>query len=70
MLLPNFGDPSLTVEFDMTVVEALRENENDKAKRRQTYMATGILTINEVRREMNLPPVEWGDRPSSNGHRV
>ena len=48
MLLPNFGDPSLTVEFDLTVVEALRENENDKAKRRQTYVATGILTINEV----------------------
>ena len=70
MLLPNFGDPSLTLEFDMTVVEALRENENDKAKRRQTYVATGILTINEVRQEMNLPPVEWGDRPSVDGHTV
>lgn len=55
------------VEFDLGVVEALRENENDKAKRRQMYVTTGVMTINEVRAEMHLPPVEWGDgmgRPS------
>ena len=70
MLLPNFSDPALTVEFDLTVVEALRENENDKAQRRQVYVNTGILTINEVRQEMNLPPVEWGDWPSADADRV
>ena len=58
MLLPNFGDPSLTVEFDLSVIEALKENENEKATRRNLYVTTGILTINEVRREMNLPPIE------------
>ena len=67
MLMPNFGDPSLSVEFDLSVVEALRESENDTAKRRQLYVNTGILTVNEVREEMNLPPVEWGDSPSING---
>ena len=56
-LLPNFGDPSLFVEFDLSVVEALRENENDKASRRQTYVSSGIMTINEAREEMNLPPL-------------
>ena len=49
------------MEFDLTAVEALQESENDKAKRRQVYTEAGIMTINEVRADMNLPPVEWGD---------
>ena len=69
MLLPNFGDPGLTLQFDTSVVEALQEAENDKASRRQTYVSTGVMTINEVRREMDLPPVEWGDSPPGrSGH--
>ena len=56
-LVPALGDPSLYVEFDTSVIEALRESENDKAKRRQIYVNAGIMTVNEVRREMNLPPV-------------
>ena len=69
MLLPHLGiDVSdVQVGFDLTVVEALRENENDNAKRRQTYVSTGIMTVNEVRREMDLPPVEWGDGPPGAG---
>ena len=68
-LLPNLGRDTtgLFIEFDLSTVEALRENENDKAKRRETYVNTGILTINEARQEMNLPPVEWGDRPPGDG---
>ena len=54
-------DSELFVEFDTGAIEALRESENDKASRRQGYVRTGIMTVNEVRREMNLPPVEWGD---------
>ena len=64
MLVPNFGDPSLVVEFDLSIIEALRENENDKARRRQIHVESGIMTINEARQELNLPPVEWGDGPS------
>ena len=56
-LLPNFGDPSLFVEFDLSEIDALRESENDRATRRQKYVASGIMTINEVREEMNLPPL-------------
>ena len=59
-LLPSIGEPSLFVEFDTSVVEALREGENDKARRRQMYVSAGIMTVNEVRREMNLPPLEGG----------
>ena len=67
MLLPNFGDPSLFVEFDLGDVDAMRENENDRASRRRQYVAAGIMTINEARRELSLPPVEWGDRPPMAG---
>ena len=67
LLLPNFGDPSLFVEFDTSEVEALQENESDKATRRKTYVSGGIMTVNEVRQEMNLRPVPWGDGPSESG---
>ena len=59
-LLPTLGDPSLFVEFDTSAIEALRESENDKARRRQTYVSAGIMTVNEVRKEMNLPAVGEG----------
>ncbi len=57
-LLPHFGDDSLTVEFDLSGVEALKESEENKAKRRNIYVKAGIMTVDEVRREMNLPPLE------------
>ena len=60
MLLPNFGDPSLFVEFDLSEVQALRESENDLASRRQQYVSSGIMTVDEVRQEMNLPPLGKG----------
>ena len=63
-LLPNFGDPSLVAEFDVSEIDALRESENDRAERRRKYVGSGIMTINEVREEMNLPPVSWGNGPS------
>ncbi len=56
-LLPHFGDESLAVEFDLSGVEALKESEENKAKRRSIYVKAGIMTVDEVRREMNLPPV-------------
>ena len=60
-LLPLLGDPTLFVEFDIGAIEALRESENDKARRRQLYVSAGIMTVNEVRQEMNLPPVPERD---------
>ena len=63
-LLPNFGDPSLVAEFDLSEIDALRESENDRAERRRKYVGSGIMTVNEVREEMNLAPVSWGNGPS------
>jgi SPP1 gp7 family putative phage head morphogenesis protein len=34
--------------------------EQDRADR-QTYVQAGIMTINEVREEIGLPPVKWGE---------
>ena len=56
-LLPHFGDDALTVEFDLSGVEALKDSEENKAKRRRIYVQSGIMTVDEVRSEMNLPPI-------------
>ena len=56
-LVPHFREPGLAVEFDLSGVEALKESEENKAKRRRMYVEAGIMSVDEVRREMNLPPV-------------
>ena len=66
MLRSNFADPpGLSVSFDLSEIEALRDGENDRAQRRQTYVGAGIMTVDEVREEMGLPPL----RPESGGSR-
>ena len=61
MLVPQFGDESLFVEFDLSQIEAIQEDANAMALRQQNDVVKGIVTINEVRQERNLPPVPWGD---------
>lgn len=56
-LIPLFKDPSLVAEFDTSKIEALQEDETEKAQRRQIYVSTGIMTPNEVRTEMGLKPM-------------
>ena len=56
-LMPGLGDGTLRVGFDVSGVEALRETENDKAKRRIGYVKAGIMTAEEVREEMGLGTV-------------
>ena len=63
-LLPKLGYPQLTVEFDLSAIEALQEDENSKVQRETALLDRGVLTINEVRRERNLPEVPWGDGPA------
>ena len=57
-LLPHFGDSALAVKFDLSGVEALKESEENKANRRRLYVETGIMSVDEVRREMGLPARE------------
>ena len=61
MLLPRLGYPDLVVKFDVSVIEALREDENSRVSREAQLLDRGVLTINEVRRSRNMPDVPWGD---------
>ena len=63
MLLPRLGYPDLHLEFDLTEIEALQEDENSRVSRQMQLLDRGVLTINEVRRQRNLPDVPWGDEP-------
>ncbi|RJP17958.1 MAG: phage portal protein [Candidatus Abyssobacteria bacterium SURF_5] len=63
-LLPKFAsetDGADFVRFDTSAVDALKENENVKSQVQERLVRAGIMTINEVRRRENLPPVTWGD---------
>ncbi len=61
MLLPRLGYPELTLEFDLSTIEALQEDENRRVQREVQLLDRGVLTINEVRRRRNMPDVAWGD---------
>ena len=77
MLLPRLGYTDLVVEFDLSSIETLREDENSRVNRESQLLDRGVLTINEVRRSRNLTDVPWGDtwakaprsgaRPASGG---
>ena len=67
VLLPRLGYPQLTIEFDLSVIEALQEDENSRVQRETALLDRGVLTINEVRRERNLPEVPWGNGHSRDG---
>ena len=61
MLLPRLGYPELTLEFDLSSIEALQEDENRRVQREVQLLDRGVLTINEVRKQRNMPDVAWGD---------
>ena len=61
MLLPRLGYPELTLEFDLSAIEALQEDENRRVQREVQLLDRGVLTINEVRRQRDMPDVAWGD---------
>ena len=60
-LFPLLGYPNLEMEFDLSAIEALAEDENARANREAQLLDRGVLTINEVRQTRGLPPVPWGD---------
>ena len=62
-LLPMLGYSGVRIEFDLADIEAVQEDENDRANREALLLDRGVLTINEVRRSRNLPDVPWGNEP-------
>ncbi len=66
-LLPRLGPAArdVTVAFDLGAIEPLSESEAERTQRQVELVRTGILTVNEARRERGLPDVPWGnERPS------
>lgn len=61
MLLPRLGYPELELGFDLSAIEAMQEDENSRVSREMQLLAHGVVTINELRRQRNLPEVPWGD---------
>ena len=60
-LFPLLGYEGLELEFDLSSIEALAEDENARASREAQMLDRGVLTINEVRRSRGLPDVPWGE---------
>lgn len=60
-LLPRFEDAQYIGDWDLTQVEALKEDEETQAGIDRSLIEAGINTINERRKARNLPPVPWGD---------
>ena len=66
IMIPRFwASEGLYVKHDLSVVEELQEDQLQRAQVVQIYVGKGIKTVNEVRAEMNMEPVEWGDEPPS-----
>jgi len=61
MLLPRIGYTDLTVAFDLSSIEALKEDENSGVSLDVQLLDRGVLTINEVRRSRGLTGVPPGD---------
>jgi HK97 family phage portal protein len=60
-LVPHFGSQGdINVSFDTSDVEALQENETERAKRLVLLVDSGVLTVNEAREREELEPVAWG----------
>ena len=60
-LLPKLGYPELSCSFEIRRIEALQEDAGLRADRESKLTERGILTINEIRQERQLPDVPWGN---------
>jgi HK97 family phage portal protein len=54
-------DPSLIAKFDLNGIEDLAEDADKRSRADSINVSSGIVLVNEIRKEKNLPPVPWGD---------
>lgn len=59
-LMPMYGK-EYSIQFDFSGLPEFQEDETKRATVSKIYVSTGIKTINEIREEMGLPKVPWGD---------
>lgn len=58
-LLKDEGEKNLVFSFDSVIPK----NVMVETAKHTAYLDRSVLTINEVRKELGLAPVEWGDKP-------
>ena len=63
MLVSQFKDDKLFIEYDLSQIEILKEEFNQLATRQREDVKVGLITINEARAERGLKSVPWGDVP-------
>jgi HK97 family phage portal protein len=51
------------VRYDTRSIRALGDEAEVESQVVMRYVQTGFKTINELRRDQNLPPLHWGDSP-------
>lgn len=61
VLLFDIGITDRYIDVDYSVVSVLQEDQLGRAERHRIYVQTGIMTVNEARREIGLEAVEWGN---------
>ena len=61
VLLPALGFANMAVQFDLSNIKALTEEEEPRLKREVDYLDRGVLTINEVRASRGLTDIEGGN---------
>lgn len=54
-------DPALFIDFDLSGVDALQEDRNQRVDRHVKQLGAGLRTRNELRTEDGFDPVEGGD---------
>ncbi len=59
-LIPYYNEPRLMLAFDNPVPS----DQEYQLREDQAYLASGVVTINEVRQRLGKDPVEWGDEPN------
>jgi HK97 family phage portal protein len=59
-LAPLFGD-NLYLDYDKDTIEALQENNNEKATRIRADVQAGLITVNEGRSELGYEALKDGD---------
>ena len=70
VLLPRIGYQGLVATFDLSTIEALKEDESSRLSRDVQLLDRGALTINEVRRSRDFPDVPWGNSGSKSPESV
>lgn len=61
IVIPRWTDEELWMEFDISQVDALQEDRLQKAQIQRIHWTSNMKTINELRAEEDLPPVDGGD---------